>query len=145
EAQEPKTTTQKFLDRFANIYTPTIVVMSVLVYAFTRNVELALTFLVIACPGALVISAPVSMLAGIGNGARNGVLVKGGEIMEKLSKIDLVIFDKTGTLTKGKPEVTDVKSWDMDDNTLLRLVAEAEKLSEHHLGQTIVAEARKRE
>lgn len=145
EAQETKTTTQKFLDRFANIYTPTIVVMSVLVYAFTRNVELALTFLVIACPGALVISAPVSMVAGIGNGARNGVLVKGGEIMEKLSKIDLVIFDKTGTLTKGKPEVTDVKSWDMDNNTLLRLVADAEKVSEHHLGQTIVAEARKRE
>ncbi|MDN5844367.1 MAG: cation-translocating P-type ATPase [Alcaligenaceae bacterium] len=144
EAQESKTTTQKFLDRFAQIYTPTIVVLSILVYAFSRNVELALTFLVIACPGALVISAPVSMVAGIGNGARNGVLVKGGEIMEKLSRIDLVIFDKTGTLTKGKPEVTEVKSWGMEDNTLLRLVAEAERLSEHHLGQTIVAEARKR-
>ncbi|NYT85262.1 heavy metal translocating P-type ATPase [Pollutimonas harenae] len=145
EAQESKTTTQKFLDRFANIYTPTIVVLSILVYVFSRNVELALTFLVIACPGALVISAPVSMVAGIGNGARNGVLVKGGEIMEKLSKVDLVIFDKTGTLTKGKPEVTEVKSWGMEENTLLRLVAEAERLSEHHLGQTIVAEARKRE
>ena len=145
EAQESKTTTQKFLDRFANIYTPSIVVLSVLVYGITRNVELALTFLVIACPGALVISAPVSMVAGIGNGARNGVLIKGGEIMEKLSKIDLVIFDKTGTLTKGKPEVTEVKSWNLDDNTLLRLVAEAEKVSEHHLGQTIVAEAKKRE
>src|SRR5690554_2949207 len=145
EAQETKTRTQKFLDRFAQIYTPAIVIMSILVYVISRNVELALTFLVIACPGALVISAPVSMVAGIGNGARNGVLVKGGEIMEKLSKIDLVIFDKTGTLTKGKPEVTDVKSWGLDDNTLLRLVAEAEKVSEHHLGQTIVAEAKKRE
>lgn len=110
DAQESKTTTQKFLDRFANIYTPTIVVLSVLVYAFSRNVELALTFLVIACPGALVISAPVSMVAGIGNGARHGVLVKGGEIMEKLSRIDLVIFDKTGTLTKGKPAVTEARS-----------------------------------
>ncbi|WP_323016522.1 cation-translocating P-type ATPase [Castellaniella sp.] len=145
DAQESKTTTQKFLDRFANIYTPTIVVLSVLVYAFSRNVELALTFLVIACPGALVISAPVSMVAGIGNGARHGVLVKGGEIMEKLSRIDLVIFDKTGTLTKGKPAVTEVKSWGMDENTLLRLVAQAEKVSEHHLGQTIVAEANQRE
>ena len=145
EAQESKTKTQKFLDRFAQIYTPTIVIMSILVYVFSRNVELALTFLVIACPGALVISAPVSMVAGIGNGARNGVLVKGGEIMEKLSKIDLVIFDKTGTLTKGKPEVTEVKSWAMEENTLLRLVADAEKLSEHHLGQTIVSEAKKRE
>src|SRR5699024_5109602 len=140
-----KTTTQKFLDRFAQIYTPAIVIMSILVYMFSRNVELALTFLVIACPGALVISAPVSMVAGIGNGARNGVLVKGGEIMEKLSKIDLVVFDKTGTLTRGKPEVTEVKSWGLEENALLRLVADAEKVSEHHLGQTIVSEARKRE
>lgn len=145
EAQETKTTTQKFLDRFAQIYTPAIVIMSILVYMFSRNVELALTFLVIACPGALVISAPVSMVAGIGNGARHGVLVKGGEIMENLSKIDLVVFDKTGTLTKGKPEVTEVKSWGMEENALLRLVADAEKFSEHHLGQTIVSEARKRD
>ncbi len=145
DAQETKTTTQKFLDRFAQIYTPAIVIMSILVYMFSRNVELALTFLVIACPGALVISAPVSMVAGIGNGARNGVLVKGGEIMEKLSKVDLVVFDKTGTLTKGRPEVTEVKTWSMEENALLRLVADAEKVSEHHLGQTIVAEARKRD
>ncbi|HZJ97170.1 MAG TPA: HAD-IC family P-type ATPase, partial [Oligella sp.] len=138
EAQESKTKTQRFLDRFAQIYTPSIVLLSILVYIISRNVELALTFLVIACPGALVISAPVSMVAGIGNGARNGVLVKGGEIMERLSKIDVVIFDKTGTLTKGKPEVTDIKSWNLEENELLRVVAEAEKLSEHHLGQTIV-------
>src|SRR5699024_812692 len=122
-----------------------IVIMSVLVYVFSANVELALTFLVIACPGALVISAPVSMVAGIGNGARNGVLVKGGEIMEKLAKIDVVVFDKTGTLTRGKPEVTEVKSWGLDENSLLALVAEVEQASEHHLGQTIVNEAKKRE
>lgn len=144
EAQDSKTRTQKFLDRFAQIYTPAIVIMSILVYVISRNVELALTFLVIACPGALVISAPVSMVAGIGNGARNGVLVKGGEIMEKLSKIDLVVFDKTGTLTKGKPDVTAVRTRSMDEEPFLRLVAEAEKLSEHHLGQTIVTEARRR-
>ena len=143
DAQETKTRAQKFLDKFANIYTPSIVVLAVLVYVFSSNVELALTFLVIACPGALVISVPVSMVAGIGNGARNGVLVKGGEIMERLSKIDLIIFDKTGTLTKGKPTVTDVKSWGMDQTELLRLVAQAETVSEHHLGQTIVTEAKK--
>ena len=145
EAQETKTRAQKFLDKFANIYTPSIVVLSVLVYLLTSNVELALTFLVIACPGALVISVPVSMVAGIGNGARHGVLVKGGEIMENLSKINLVIFDKTGTLTQGKPAVTDVKSWGMDDDELLRLVAQAETVSEHPLGQTIVSEAKKRD
>lgn len=144
DAQESKTKTQKFLDRFANIYTPSIVALAVLVYVFSSNVELALTFLVIACPGALVISAPVSMVAGIGNGARNGVLIKGGEIMEKLAKINLVLFDKTGTLTKGRPVVTEVKSWTSDENELLRMAAQAEVASEHHLGQTIVAEAHRR-
>lgn len=145
DAQEAKSNTQKFLDRFANIYTPAIVVLSVLVYIFTRNIEMTLTFLVVACPGALVISAPVSIVAGIGNGARNGVLVKGGEVMENLAKIDTVVFDKTGTLTRGRPEVTDIHTFIGNEGELLRLVAEAEMISEHHLGQTIVKEARKRE
>src|SRR5690606_3880025 len=63
----------------------------------------------------------------------------------RLSKIDLVIFDKTGTLTKGRPEVTDIKGWGIDENLLLRLVAEAEQVSEHHLGQAIIAEAKRRD
>lgn len=142
EAQESQSKTEKFLDRFANIYTPAIVVLSVLVYIFTRNIEMTLTFLVIACPGALVISAPVSIVAGIGNGARHGVLIKGGDIMEKLAKIDTVVFDKTGTLTRGKPEVTDIYAIGIDRMDLLRLVANAEMISEHHLGQTIVKEAK---
>ena len=141
-AQESKTKTQKFLDRFANIYTPSIVILSVLVYLFSSNIELALTFLVIACPGALVISAPVSMVAGIGNGARHGVLVKGGEIMENLAKTSLILFDKTGTLTKGRPEVSDVHVWSADKNEFLRQVAIVETASEHHLGQAIVNKAR---
>lgn len=142
EAQESQSKTEKFLDRFANIYTPAIVALSVLVYVFTRNIEMTLTFLVIACPGALVISAPVSIVAGIGNGARHGVLIKGGDIMEKLAKIDTVVFDKTGTLTRGKPEVTDIHAIGIEKTDLLRLVAEAEMISEHHLGQTIVKEAK---
>ena len=145
EAQEAKSKTQKFLDRFANIYTPSIVILSIVVYIFTRNIEMTLTFLVVACPGALVISAPVSIVAGIGNGARNGVLVKGGEIMENLAKIDTVVFDKTGTLTRGRPEVTSIHTLSGTEEELLRLVAEAEMISEHHLGQTIVREARRRE
>ncbi|MCM3638413.1 cation-translocating P-type ATPase [Sporosarcina luteola] len=142
EAQESQSKTEKFLDRFANVYTPAIVVLSVLVYVFTRNIEMTLTFLVIACPGALVISAPVSIVAGIGNGARHGVLIKGGDIMEKLAKIDTVVFDKTGTLTRGKPEVTDIHAIGIGKTDLLQIVAEAEMISEHHLGQTIVKEAR---
>ncbi|MDV6379080.1 cation-translocating P-type ATPase [Sporosarcina sp. GW1-11] len=144
EAQESKSKTEKFLERFANIYTPSIVILSVLVYLFTRNIEMTLTFLVIACPGALVISAPVSIVAGIGNGARHGVLIKGGDVMEQLAKIDTVVFDKTGTLTRGRPEVTDIHGWNIGEEELLRITAEAEIVSEHHLGQTIVKEAKKR-
>src|SRR5699024_1878973 len=101
EAQESKSKTQKFLDKFANVYTPAVVVLSILVYFLTRDLHLAITFLVVACPGALVIGAPVSSVAGIGNGAKNGVLVKGGEVIDNFSKVDTLVFDKTGTLTKG--------------------------------------------
>lgn len=145
EAQESKSKTEKFLDKFANVYTPAVVVLAVLVYLITQNLHLAITFLVVACPGALVIGAPVSNVAGIGNGARNGVLVKGGEVMDRFSKVDALVFDKTGTLTKGKPEVTTIKTFtNMKENALLRLVAQAETISEHHLGQTIVKEAKAR-
>lgn len=145
EAQESKSKTEKFLDKFANIYTPAIVVLAVIVYLFTSNLHIAITFLVIACPGALVIGAPVSNVAGIGNGAKNGALIKGGEVMDILSKVDTIVFDKTGTLTKGRPEVTDIKVFDnRSENDLLRIVAQAELLSEHHLGKTIVKEAEKR-
>ncbi|MHA6253053.1 heavy metal translocating P-type ATPase [Oceanobacillus sp. CAU 1775] len=145
EAQESKSKTQKFLDRFANIYTPAVVVLSVLVYVITNNLHLAITFLVVACPGALVIGAPVSNVAGIGNGAKNGVLVKGGEVMDNFSKVDTLVFDKTGTLTKGKPEVTNIKTYNnYNEDELLQIVAEAETISEHHLGQTIVKEAKAR-
>ena len=80
EAQESKSSTEKFLDKFSNKYTPAVVILSILVFILTKDLHIAITFLVIACPGALVIGAPVSNVAGIGNGARNGVLVKGGEI-----------------------------------------------------------------
>ncbi|AOZ93719.1 heavy metal translocating P-type ATPase [Paenibacillus crassostreae] len=142
EAQESKSKAEKFLDKFANIYTPAVVILSIIVYVVTRELHLAITFLVIACPGALVIGAPVSNVAGIGNGAKNGVLIKGGEIMDKFSKVDTLVFDKTGTLTKGKPEVTDIHIFkNIDSQVLLELVAKAETISEHHLGQTIVKEA----
>ncbi|MBP2240371.1 Cd2+/Zn2+-exporting ATPase [Cytobacillus eiseniae] len=145
EAQDTKSKTEKFLNKFSNIYTPAVAVLSILVYLFTKDLHIAITFLVIACPGALVIGAPVSNVAGIGNGARHGVLVKGGEVMDTFAKVDTFVFDKTGTLTKGKPEVTDIKTFhNRDENELLRLVAQAETISEHHLGQTIVKEAKKR-
>lgn len=145
EAQESKSKTEKFIDKFANYYTPAVVVLSLLVFVLTKDLHIAITFLVIACPGALVIGAPVSNVAGIGNGAKNGVLIKGGEVMDVFSKVDTIVFDKTGTLTKGQPEVTDFKLFiEEDEGQLLQQIAQAEMISEHHLGKTIVKEAEKR-
>src|SRR5690606_26370829 len=145
EAQDSKSKTEKFLNKFANIYTPSVVLLSILVFLILRDAHIAITFLVIACPGALVIGVPVSIVAGIGNGAKNGVLIKGGEVIDELAKVDTVLFDKTGTLTKGRPVVTDIHVFsDQDENELLRKVAQAELISEHHLGKTIIKEAENR-
>lgn len=139
EAQETKTTAEKFLNRFAKWYTPAIIVFSILVYVVTRNLHLAITFLVIACPGALVIGAPVSTVVGIGNAARQGVLYKGGESLEKMAKVDVALFDKTGTLTRGKPEVTVYEVFDpAREAAVSEAVYLAEQVSEHPLGAAIM-------
>lgn len=142
EAQDKKAKTQKFLERFSRFYTPGIILLAVLMYVITRDLSLALTLLVIACPGALVISTPVSIVAGIGNGARRGVLVKGGEVMEKLGTVKVVAFDKTGTLTVGQPEVTGVKAYGCTEQDVLRLAAIGEAYSEHPLAKAIIRRAR---
>jgi len=108
QAQEAKAPTQRFIERFASWYTPGIVILSIVTFAFTQNLELALTLLVIGCPGALVISTPISIISGIGRAAKSGILIKGGEYLENAGKISAVAFDKTGTLTEGKPRVTDL-------------------------------------
>ncbi|MDN5796001.1 MAG: cation-translocating P-type ATPase [Intrasporangium sp.] len=142
EAQESRTRRQRFLERFAQIYTPAIVILAVIVYAWTRDLGLALTFLVIACPGALVISVPVAAVAGLGNVARHGVLVKGGEVLEDLAAADTLVLDKTGTLTVGRPVVTAVQSVGaVPEGELLELVGTLESTSEHHLARAIVSQA----
>lgn len=141
EAQDKKAKTQKFLERFSRFYTPGIIVLAVLMYIITRDLKLSLTLLVIACPGALVISVPVSIVAGIGNGAIHGVLVKGGEVMEKLGTVKAVAFDKTGTLTIGKPSVTGIVAEGLSEDELLRLAAVGEAYSEHPLAKAIIREA----
>lgn len=139
EAQESKTTAEKFLNRFAKWYTPAIIVLSVLVFLVTRNLHMAITFLVIACPGALVIGAPVSTVVGIGNAARQGVLYKGGESLEKMAKVDTALFDKTGTLTRGKPEVTLFEVFETEkEDRISEAVYLAEQVSEHPLGNAIM-------
>lgn len=141
DAQDKKAKTQKFLEKFSRYYTPLIILFALVMYLVTEDLVMALTLLVIACPGALVISTPVSIVAGIGNGAKYGVLVKGGDIMEKLGTVRVVAFDKTGTLTIGKPVVTRIKTYGIDEGNLLRLAAIGESYSEHPLGKAIINKA----
>lgn len=141
EAQDKKAKTQKFLEIFSKYYTPGIMALAAVVFLTTRDLELSLTLLVIACPGALVISTPVSIVAGIGNGAKHGVLIKGGEIIEKLGTVKVLAFDKTGTLTEGRPRVTNIKAFVSTDEELLGLAAGAERYSEHPLARAIVEKA----
>lgn len=139
EAQDAKAKTASFMDRFAKWYTPAIIATSLLVGIFTKDVPLALTFLVIACPGALVISIPVAIVAGIGRAARDGVLIKGGEYLEKAAKINAVALDKTGTLTRGEPAVQTVEVHDprfsVEEMTLIAAVGE--QGSSHPLADAI--------
>ncbi|HZW02644.1 MAG TPA: HAD-IC family P-type ATPase, partial [Anaerolineaceae bacterium] len=109
EAQEEKAPTQRFIERFSRWYTPAIIVLSVGAFLVTRDIELSLTLLVIGCPGALVISTPVSIVAGIGRAAKKGILIKGGEYLENAGKIGVVALDKTGTLTQGQPRLVDIQ------------------------------------
>ena len=144
EAQEDKAPAQRFLERFARWYTPGVVVLAVVAGLITGDVRLALTLLVIACPGALVISIPISVVAGVGRGARRGILVKGGEHLEQTARVTAVAFDKTGTLTEGRPEVAAVEPLDdgLEPNEILRWAATAELGSEHPLATPIVERAR---
>jgi len=142
EAQEQKPKVQRFLDRFAQWYTPAILTTAVLLFLWTRDVELALTFLVIGCPGALVVAAPVAVVAGLGSAARQGILIKGGERLERIGKVDLIALDKTGTLTQGRPHVATVTPFeDYTADALVTYAATAEQRSEHHLAGAILRHA----
>lgn len=140
EASDKKTKTENFVTRFAQIYTPFVVVLAVVIaivpaFFFAGNwIERALTFLVISCPCALVISIPLSFFAGIGAGSKAGILVKGSVYLEKLSRIKTVVFDKTGTLTNGSFEVIKINS---DNPEILRYAALAESTSNHPIANAL--------
>ncbi len=142
QAQEEKAKAQRFMDRFARWYTPAVMALSVVAGLVTTNVELALTLLVIGCPGALVISMPVSIVAGIGRAAHHGILIKGGEHLETTAKVTAVALDKTGTLTAGRPRLTDlVPLGGAGERGLLEWAALAEAGSEHPLARPVLEAA----
>ena len=138
EAQDSKSETERFIDRFSKYYTPAVLVIGFLVWLFSQNVELAITVLVLGCPGALVIGVPVSNVSGIGNGARHGVLLKGSEIIHDFSKVDTIVFDKTGTLTIGNPEVADKASYGENIEEVLAYLASVERESDHPLAKAVL-------
>ncbi|MFC6171149.1 heavy metal translocating P-type ATPase [Loigolactobacillus jiayinensis] len=141
DAQDTKSHAEKFIDRFAQYYTPAVLVIALLVFIFSRDFKLAITVLVLGCPGALVIGAPVSNVAGIGNGAKRGILIKGGDAMDTFSKVDTFVFDKTGTLTKGNTSVAKVNNYDLPVAQAFAFTAKIESLSDHPLGRAVVSYA----
>ncbi|MFL5735597.1 MAG: heavy metal translocating P-type ATPase [Chloroflexia bacterium] len=151
EAQARKAPSQQFVDRFSAIYTPVVIVGAVLVATipplllqqpFEDWFYRALVLLVIACPCALVISTPVSIVAAIGAATRMGVLIKGGATLETLGRVRAVAFDKTGTLTEGRPRVVAVHAASGDRQKLVSLAAAVEARSEHPLARAVAHEGR---
>lgn len=155
EAQDNRAETQRFLDTFEQYYAMLVIAATMLLIAlppllsdvsFGDNFYRAMVVLVVASPCALIISTPASILSAIANGARRGILFKGGAYLETMAQIKVVALDKTGTLTTGEPGVTDIiTSNGMDENSLLQLVASVESRSEHPLAQSIVRAAQKRQ
>lgn len=138
EAQDSKSEAERFIDRFSKYYTPAVLALAVIVWLVSQNLELAITILVLGCPGALVIGVPVSNVAGIGNGARHGVLLKGSEVIHDFSRVDTIVFDKTGTLTMGNPQVADTEFYSNDTEIALGYLSSVEKESDHPLAKAIV-------
>ena len=138
EAQDAKSPVERFIDKFAKYYTPAVIAIAAAVFIFTRNVDTAITVLVLACPGALVIGAPIANVAGIGRGAQEGILLKGGDSIHTFSKTDTVVFDKTGTLTEGVPEVCVQKDYSNEATQALALAASVEKASDHPLANAVI-------
>ncbi|WP_436975849.1 heavy metal translocating P-type ATPase [Peribacillus simplex] len=147
EAQEQKASTEAFVDKFAAIYTPVVFILALAVMVvpsllgfgtwgewFYKGLEI----LVVACPCALVISTPVAIVSAIGNAAKNGILIKGGTFLEKAGAITAIAFDKTGTLTEGKPKVSEIKSINVSEETLLSIALTLESFSTHPIAKSIV-------
>lgn len=144
EAEKNKAPMQRIVDQWASWLVPAALVIAVVAYFFTSNIVRAVTVLVVFCPCALALATPTSVMAAIGQATKKGVLIKSGEALENMGKVDNIAFDKTGTLTHGTLVVSDVLSLqpDLSSHDLLQLTASVEALSEHPLGKAIVSQAK---
>lgn len=149
-ASSKKAKTEKFITRFCKYYTPIVVVLAICIAIlppiimkdsdFYKWIYRALSFLVVSCPCALVVSIPLGLFSGIGGASKKGVLVKGGNYLEALKDVDTIVFDKTGTLTKGTFKVSKINCKDISKEELLKLAAMGESFSNHPIAQSIVKE-----
>ncbi len=144
EAENKQAPMQRIADRAASWLVPVALLIAVLAYVFTRNIVTAVTVLVVFCPCALVLATPTAIMAAIGQATKHGVIIKSGEALEKMGKVDTIAFDKTGTLTYGRLEVSDILSFEesLTEEELLTLTASAEGRSEHPLGKAVVTRAK---
>lgn len=146
-ASSKKSKSENFITKFAKYYTPIVVIIAVLLAvippllikdeAFADWIYRALSFLVVSCPCALVISIPLSFFGGIGGASKIGILIKGSNYLENLSKTETIVFDKTGTLTKGVFEVQKIYPVDISEEELLGIVAKVENFSTHPISVSI--------
>ena len=143
EAENKQAPMQRIADKCASWLVPVALMIAIITGFVTGNIVRAVTVLVVFCPCALVLATPTAVMAAIGQATKHGVIIKSGEALEKMGKVDTITFDKTGTLTYGKLQVSDIISFDekMDSNDILRMAASAEAKSEHPLGKAIVNEA----
>ncbi len=136
---------QRVADRYASYFTPIIVLIAALVWLISGEFMRAVTVVVVACPCGLVLATPTAVVAGLANGARRGILIKGGAFLEMLGKASIVALDKTGTLTRGQPKAAGVQSLCChSEEEILTLASGAERYSEHPLGRAVVAEGLRR-
>lgn len=143
-AQESKAPIQNIADRFTTFFLPTVLVIAILAFIFTGNIKTAVSVLLVACPCAFAIATPSAVSAGIANMARKAVLIKGGIYFEIAGKMDTLVIDKTGTVTLGKPIVSEIISFGMEKDALLKISASAEKYSEHPLAKAIIGFAKEK-
>lgn len=137
-AQNNKGKAQKVADRFAEFFLPVILVICVITWLLTNDIMRVMTVLVIACPCALVLATPTAVVAAVGNAAKRGVLIKGGEVIENSAKITTICFDKTGTITKGEPKVVDFVAFEGTETEVLKIACIAEKNSQHPIAKAIM-------
>ena len=144
EAEENKAPMQRIVDKWAGWLVPAALIIAIAAYFITSDIIRAVTVLVVFCPCALALATPTSIMAAVGQAAKNGVLIKSGEALEKMGKVNCIAFDKTGTLTFGKLKISDIiTTSSATENELLKLACSSEKRSEHPLGKAIVEHGKK--